>query len=43
MIEETENYHQIVVKPKAGKHSVTLVDETENRLVQIFSVLDKEK
>jgi penicillin-binding protein 1C len=43
MIEETENYHQIAVKPKAVKQSITLVDETGNKLVQIFSVLDKEK
>ena len=39
----TENYHQIAVSPTAGRHTLTLVDEDGQRLVQSFTVLDKEK
>jgi hypothetical protein len=43
LIGETTNFHQIAVNPKPGKHTLTLVDETGNRLVQIFTVLDQNK
>ena len=39
----TTNYHQLAVNPAPGKHTLTLVDESGERLVQVFTVLDKEK
>ncbi|WP_232456821.1 penicillin-binding protein 1C [Pedobacter psychrophilus] len=42
-ITTTQDFHQIAVSPKAGKHTLTLVDDEGNRLVQIFTVLDKIK
>ncbi|WP_316805599.1 penicillin-binding protein 1C [Pedobacter nototheniae] len=39
----TTNYHQLAISPPAGKHTLTLVDENGERLVQFFTVLDKEK
>ncbi|MCZ4222853.1 penicillin-binding protein 1C [Pedobacter rhodius] len=39
----TTNYHQLAVSPAPGKHTLTLVDENGERLVQVFTVLDKEK
>lgn len=42
-IATTTNYHQLAVSPPAGKHTLTLVDENGERLVQFFTVLDKEK
>ncbi|WP_316829218.1 penicillin-binding protein 1C [Pedobacter aquatilis] len=39
----TINYHQLAVSPSPGKHTLTLVDENGERLVQTFTVLDKEK
>ncbi len=39
----TTEFHQLALSPPAGKHSITLVDEKGNRLVQEFEVLDKEK
>ncbi|MCZ4243559.1 penicillin-binding protein 1C [Pedobacter punctiformis] len=39
----TTNYHQLAVSPPAGKHTLTLVDENGERLVQVFTVLDKDK
>jgi len=39
----TTNYHQLAVSPSPGKHTLTLVDENGERLVQYFTVLDKEK
>jgi penicillin-binding protein 1C len=42
-IATTINYHQLAVSPPPGKHTLTLVDENGERLVQGFTVLDKEK
>lgn len=39
----TSNYHQLAISPAPGKHTLTLVDENGERLVQAFTVLDKEK
>lgn len=39
----TKNYHQLAVSPAPGKHTLTLVDENGERLVQTFTILDKEK
>lgn len=39
----TTNFHQLAISPAPGKHSLTLVDENGERLVQTFTVLDKEK
>jgi len=39
----TTNYHQLAISPLPGKHTLTLVDENGERLVQTFTVLDKEK
>jgi len=39
----TKNYHQLAVSPAPGKHILTLVDENGERLVQHFTVLEKEK
>jgi len=39
----TKNYHQLAISPKPGKHTLTLVDENGERLVQYFIVLDKER
>ena len=39
----TSNYHQLAVNPNPGKHTLTLVDENGERLVQTFTVLDQEK
>jgi len=39
----TTNFHQLAISPSAGKHSLTLVDENGERLVQYFTILDKEK
>lgn len=38
----TKNYHQVALSPKPGKHVLTLTDQNGERLVQIFTVLDKE-
>ncbi|MXV15558.1 penicillin-binding protein 1C [Hufsiella ginkgonis] len=39
----TTDFHQVSLSPPPGKHTITLVDEKGNRLVQVFEVLDKEK
>lgn len=39
----TKDYHQLAVSPPPGKHTLTLVDENGERLVQVFTVLTKEK
>jgi len=39
----TSNFHQLAISPLPGKHTLTLVDENGERLVQVFTVLDKEK
>ncbi|MEQ7802555.1 penicillin-binding protein 1C [Pedobacter sp. ASV1-7] len=39
----TQNYHQLAISPASGKHALTLVDDKGERLVQIFTILDKEK
>lgn len=42
-ISTTTNFHQLAISPPPGKHTLTLVDENGERLVQVFTVLDKEK
>ncbi|TCD26349.1 penicillin-binding protein 1C [Pedobacter psychrodurus] len=42
-ISTTTNFHQLAINPPPGKHTLTLVDENGERLVQTFTVLDKEK
>ncbi|MGM9475510.1 penicillin-binding protein 1C [Pedobacter sp. GSP4] len=42
-IATTTNFHQLAISPPPGKHTLTLVDENGERLVQNFTVLDKEK
>ena len=39
----TSNLHQMAVNPPPGRHQITLVDKDGNRVVQTFTVLDKEK
>ena len=39
----TKNYHQMAVSPAPGKHVLTLTDDNGERLVQVFTVLNKEK
>ncbi len=39
----TQSFHQMAISPLPGKHTLTLVDEKGNRLVQNFTVLDKDK
>lgn len=39
----TTSFHQMAVSPTPGKHTVTLIDDKGNRLVQIFEVLEKER
>jgi penicillin-binding protein 1C len=38
----TQSFHQLSVSPAPGKHTLTLVDENGERLVQVFTVLDKD-
>lgn len=42
-VSTTTNFHQLAISPPPGKHTLTLVDENGERLVQVFTVLDKEK
>jgi penicillin-binding protein 1C len=42
-VSTTTNFHQLAISPPPGKHTLTLVDENGERLVQTFTVLDKEK
>ncbi|MFD0941382.1 penicillin-binding protein 1C [Pedobacter boryungensis] len=39
----TKSFHQLAVSPLPGKHTLTLVDENGERLVQVFTVLDRDK
>ncbi|WP_316821874.1 penicillin-binding protein 1C [Pedobacter gandavensis] len=39
----TKNFHQLALNPAPGKHTLTLVDEDGERLVQSFTILSKEK
>lgn len=39
----TQSFHQMAVNPAPGKHILTLVDEKGERLIQVFTVLDREK
>jgi len=39
----TTNYHQLAISPAPGKHTLTLVDENGERLMQNFIILDREK
>ena len=38
---ETSTFHDLELKPKAGKHTLTLVDEQGNQLTQYFEILEK--
>jgi penicillin-binding protein 1C len=42
-VSTTQNYHQLAISPQPGKHTLTLVDDKGERLVQVFTILDKEK
>lgn len=42
-IGSTKSFHQMAISPLPGKHTLTLVDENGERLVQVFTILDKEK
>ncbi len=42
-IGSTTDFHQLALNSGAGKHILTLVDEQGNRLVQYFTILDKER
>ncbi|MCX2574524.1 penicillin-binding protein 1C [Pedobacter sandarakinus] len=42
-IATTVNFHQLAISPEPGTHTLTLVDENGERLVQAFTVLNKEK
>ncbi len=37
----TKSFHQLAISPPPGKHTLTLVDENGERLVQVFTVLNK--
>lgn len=39
----TQSFHQFAVSPTSGKHILTIIDDKGERLVQTFTVLDKEK
>jgi penicillin-binding protein 1C len=39
----TKSFHQLAIAPEPGKHLLTLVDENGESLVQVFTVLDKDK
>jgi len=39
----TTDFHQLALNPSSVKHTITLVDDKGNRLVQRFEVLDKKK
>ncbi|RYE54559.1 MAG: hypothetical protein EOP48_12055 [Sphingobacteriales bacterium] len=39
----TENFHQFAISPTPGKHTLTLVDDQGQRLVQTFTVLNQEQ
>lgn len=39
----TQTFHQFALEPPAGKHLLTLVDETGNRLEQKFEIILKKK
>ncbi|RAJ10660.1 penicillin-binding protein 1C [Chitinophaga skermanii] len=38
----TETYHQLAFKPKAGKHTLTIVDEDGEQIQQTFEILEKD-
>ena len=40
-ITTTISFHQIAISPSAGMHTITLIDDKGNRLVQVFEVLEK--
>lgn len=42
-IGSTKGQHQLAINAKPGKHVLTLVDENGERLVQVFTVMNKEK
>lgn len=39
----TSDFHQLSLRPKPGKHTITLVDEEGERIVEEFEILGKEK
>ncbi|MXV50453.1 penicillin-binding protein 1C [Pedobacter sp. HMF7647] len=42
-IATTTDYHELALSPPDGKHTITLIDDKGNRLVQVFEVLDKKR
>lgn len=42
-IGSTQTFHQMAINPPVGKHTLTLVDDNGERLVQVFNVMDKSK
>jgi penicillin-binding protein 1C len=42
-ITSTKHTHQLAVSPATGRHTLTLVDDKGERLIQQFTILDKEK
>ncbi|MBX2925470.1 MAG: penicillin-binding protein 1C [Chitinophagaceae bacterium] len=41
-IGSTERFHQMALNPAPGKHFITLVDETGERITRAFEILEKE-
>jgi penicillin-binding protein 1C len=39
----TISFHHLAISPPPGKHTLTLVDENGERLVQVFTILDQHK
>jgi penicillin-binding protein 1C len=39
----TQKFHQLALSPKAGKHILTVVDETGESVTRNFEILEKEK
>ena len=39
----TQNFHELALNPKPGKHIITLVDENGNSIARQFEILEKEK
>ena len=42
-IGSTQSFHQMAISTTPGRHTLTLVDENGERLIQVFTVLDKDK
>lgn len=39
----TSDFHQMQLRPKPGKHTLTLVDDEGEQIQQEFEILDKER